>query len=50
MESIITVFHPSDLEVWLVKLHEQSMVGINSIENFTFIVKNGLFYFSVRLP
>lgn len=50
MESIITVFHPSDLEVWLVKLHEQFVAGINGIENYTFIVKNGLFYFSVSLP
>lgn len=46
MESIFTVFHPSDLEVWLVKLHERFMAGINGIENYIFKVKNGLFLIS----
>lgn len=45
MESTITVFHLLDLEGWLVKSHKQSIVGINGIEIFTFIVKKDFFFF-----
>lgn len=44
MESTITLLYLSDLEVWLVKLHKQSMTGINGIEIYTFVVKKDLFF------